>query len=157
MQLQRNSLFFLLVFAISITIISGCTKEETPVITNPPSTERGYLVSYAKTSSMTAEEVIAINRDEVDISGYTNYDLDLYSIVYNSLYGGNLVEVSGLVFIPKEVGRILDVVQHHHGTIIPGEDDAVPSTYVIGTQANSEVYLIGATMASNGYNEPMPD
>lgn len=47
---QVLGLFLLFV----LTIFPACSTVEPVVITNPPSTERGYLVSYAKTGSMTA-------------------------------------------------------------------------------------------------------
>ena len=93
---RANKLSALLLLWFTITLCA-CSKDEPIVITNPPSTERGHLVSYSKTGSMTADEVVADSADEGDISAYTNHDLDIYSIVYNSLEGGNPLEVSGLV------------------------------------------------------------
>ncbi|MEL6867234.1 MAG: lipase family protein [Bacteroidota bacterium] len=147
-------MLFLILF---LTTFGACSKEEADINTNPPSSERGYLVSYTKTSSLSADEVISGNSEEVDLSNYAKHDLDIYSIVYNSLDGGEPVEVSGLVFIPKEVNDALDIIQNHHGTIIPGDDEAVPSSYTAGTWGSSEMYLVGATMAANGKVVSMPD
>ena len=145
-----------MLLTLLITLFSACSDDDTMVTTNPPSTERGHLVSYSKTGSMTAAEVISAGADEGDVSAYTNHDLDIYSVVYNSLDGGNLVEVSGLVFVPKELSGNLDIVQYHHGTIIPG-DEGTPSNYSGGMGGSVEMYFIGATMASNGRVVSMPD
>ncbi|MEM1318817.1 MAG: lipase family protein [Bacteroidota bacterium] len=151
---HRNRLSLLI---IMMAVLTACSKDDSTVIANPPSAERGHLVSYTKTSRMTAAEVISTNSDEVDLSNYAKHDFDTYAIVYNSLDDGNLVEVSGLVLIPRGVSGELDLVQNHHGTIIPGDDEEVPSTYTAGTFGSSEMYLISATVASNGYVVSMPD
>ncbi|MEO1263677.1 MAG: lipase family protein [Bacteroidota bacterium] len=149
--------FLPLLMTLIVTLFGACNNEDVMITTNPPSTERGYLVSYSKTGSMTTDEVDSAGAEEGDVSAYTNHDLDIYSIVYNSLDDGNLLEVSGLVFIPKNVSGLLDLLQNHHGTIIPGDDGAVPSTYTGGMKGSSEMYFVGATMASNGYVVSMPD
>lgn len=154
-QKNRNALFFILILFIGLS--SSCKDTNAIVNVNPPSTDRGYLVSYSNTGSMTANEVISAGVEEGDISQYTNRDLDFYSIVYNSLNNGKLEEVSGLVMIPKGITNELDIIQHHHGTIIPGDEGAEPSTYEGGMSGSSEMYFIGATMASNGYVVSMPD
>lgn len=129
-------------------------KEE--IIINPPSNERGYLVSYTQTGSMTADRIISINQGEGDVSAYTNYGVDIYSVVYNSLEAGNPIEVSGLVLIPQNKPGSTDIIQYHHGTIIPGEE-GTPSNYSGGATESIEMYFLGATMASNGYVVSFPD
>ncbi|MEM6646806.1 MAG: lipase family protein [Bacteroidota bacterium] len=155
--MAKRLLFSVFFLALLITIASGCTESGALVTTLPPSIERGALVSYSKTSSMTVGEVVAAAADEGDVSAYTSYDLDIYSVVYRSVDAGNPLEVSGLVFIPQGVPGSLDLVQNHHGTIIPGDDDEVPSTYRGGPNGSSEMYFVGATVASNGYVVSMPD
>lgn len=159
MNFQYNpgkSKVLVLFFTLFITLLNACSDDESIVISNPPSSERGYLVSYSQTGSMTADEVIANGAEEGDVSTYAKHDLDIYSIVYNSLDGDNPLEVSGLVFIPKEVNSDLDLIQYHHGTIIPGEE-GTPSTYSGGMNKSVEMYFIGATMTSNAYVVSMPD
>lgn len=158
-NIELNSkMKWLPIIATTLMMVFGsCNKDDPDVTINPPSTERGYLVSYSKTGSMTAAEVQAAGREEGDISAYTRHDLDIYSIVYNSLDGGTPLEVSGLVLIPQGVSGALPIAQNHHGTIIPGDDGAVPSTYRGGMRGSSEMYFVGATMASNGYVVSMPD
>ncbi|MEL6822504.1 MAG: lipase family protein, partial [Calditrichota bacterium] len=154
-------LIFLL---LMIAYLSGCLSNpamdsQAPVIiTNPPSTDRGYLLSYSQVSSMPVNEIVQMNRDIGDISGYAQKNLDLYSIVYNSVDSGTLVQVSGLVFIPQNTDSLIDIIQNHHGTIIPEYgDEETPSTYTGGKKRSSEMYFVGATMASNGYVVSMPD
>ncbi|MEM9258342.1 MAG: lipase family protein, partial [Bacteroidota bacterium] len=156
-QYQNKIGILSLLLPVLITLFSACSDDDAMVITNSPSSDRGYLVSYSKTGSMTANEVITAGDNEGDVSTYANHDLDIYSIVYNSLDGGNLLEVSGLVFIPAGVSGNLDLVQNHHGTIIPGDHDEVPSTYIGGMNGSPEMYFVGAVTASNGYVVSMPD
>ncbi len=154
---QRKSYLLSLFLPLLITMFSACSDDDDiAIMTLPPSNERGALLTYTPTGSVTAEEVATYGTEEGDISTYTNQDLDIYAITYNSLDGETLLEVSGLVFIPKGVNGDIDLIQHHHGTIIPG-DDGTPSTYTGGMNGSSEMYFIGATMASNGYVVSMPD
>ena len=139
------------------TFFSACSTDDDMILTSPPSNERGHLVSYTKTGFVTAAEVAAAALTEGDVSAYTKYDLDIYAIVYNSLDGGILLEVSGLIFMPKAVSGDLALIQNHHGTIISGDDGEVPSTYTGGPNGSSEMYFVGATMASYGYVVSMPD
>lgn len=140
----------------SLSIVS-CSKQPL-VVTNPPSSERGYLVSYAKTGNMSASEIISINLDEGDISAFATYDIDTYTVVYNTEYLGQVIEVSGLVMVPLDRMGTLGWIQNHHGTIIPGfGDEETPSTYTGGKEGSSEMYFVGATFASNGYLVSMPD
>ncbi|MEO0338359.1 MAG: lipase family protein [Bacteroidota bacterium] len=144
-------------YIILVSVSLSCSINDPQVFTTAPSSERGHLISYSKTGTMTAEEVVSANRRDLDLSEYADYDFDIYSIVYNSLDGGDPLEVSGLVFIPKGVVKEFDLLQNHHGTIIPGDNNEVPSTYEGGRRGSSEMYLISAAMASNGYVVSMPD
>ncbi|MEM8583692.1 MAG: lipase family protein [Bacteroidota bacterium] len=153
-QIDKALLCLLLLLCTAAT--SGCENGDDGIVL-PKSTERGHLVSYAKAGDMTANAVVSAGVFEGDVSSYTSYDIDLYSIVYNSLDSEELLEVSGLVIVPKGAAGRLHLIQHHHGTIIPGDDDEVPSTYSGGRNGSSEMYFIGATMASNGYVVSMPD
>ncbi|MEM8906986.1 MAG: hypothetical protein AAGD05_03995, partial [Bacteroidota bacterium] len=103
---------FLVSFLLTIAFLSifACSKQE-DLILNPPSSERGYLLTYHKTGNMKAKKIISINRDEGDLSDYAIHDLDIYSIVYNSLAAGEPVAVSGLVLIPKNTMGPLDLIQ----------------------------------------------
>ncbi|MEM6321846.1 MAG: hypothetical protein AAF960_29570 [Bacteroidota bacterium] len=145
-------------FAFQIVLclcLFACGNKE-EIIINPPSDERGYLVSYNKTGSMTADRIIAINQAEGDVSNYVNYTIDIYSVTYNSLENENPIEVSGLVLVPQIKSGAVDLIQYHHGTIIPG-DEGTPSNYSGGATESIEMYFLGATMASNGYIVAFPD
>ena len=146
-----------MLFLTVVVVFTSC-KSEVPkpeVIANPPSSARGYLVSYAKTGEMTADEIVSFGAEEGDVSGYVNHDLAIYTLIYNSVHQGEKLEISGLVFVPILANKTLDIIQNHHGTIIPG-DEEVPSAYA-GGREGIEMSFVGATMASNGYIVSMPD
>ena len=155
-QKLKGKLTFLCL-GILLIFLGSCAVNDPVVITNPPSSERGYLVAYSNTGSMTAEEIAQNARGEGDVTDFTKHGLDIYTIVYNSVNGSESVEVSGLVFFPKTIDGTLKIIQNHHGTIIPGDDEEVPSSYRGGRKGSSEMYFVGATMASNGYVVSMPD
>lgn len=140
-----------------LTILFSCKSEEPQpeVITNPPSSVRGYLVSYAKTGSMTTDDIVTFGKGEGDISNLVNRDLDIYSIVYNSVIHCESLKVSGMVFVPLVDNKDLDIIQNHHGTTLPG-DEEIPSKYT-GGREGIEMSFVGATFASNGFVVSMPD
>nr|WP_299382974.1 lipase family protein [Allomuricauda sp.] len=151
-----KSICALMVFHI-ICFVS-CSKSDDSIILLGQSDKPGALVSYQKTGRLTVENIIKNGSNVGDISPYANHNVILYRVVYNTNHLGQLIEVSGLVMIPENVQNHLEIVQHHHGTIIPGDNDEVPSAYTGGyTDSNAESSFIGAVMASNGYVVSLPD
>ena len=103
---------------------------------------------------------------EGDISMLPEYDIDLYRIVYQSVYENELVELSGLIVVPDRVGEIAHL-QYHHGTMFPypfpegeGSLDA-PSLYDgLPTEAydeHAETRIFSNYLGSYGYLVSLPD
>ena len=152
---SEKTIYWMLIFTVLALMITACSEE---VILDDVTNERGQLIAYTKVGSMMADNIVSINDQEGDISVYVTYDVDLYSIVYNSLYKSELIEVSGLVIVPNNTNEVLDLIQHHHGTIIPFWDDtSTPSLYRGGSSDNNEIHFLSTVMASNGYVVSMPD
>ena len=149
----------LLMLSLLLVFFSSCRKDgHGETVTNPPSNARGYLVQYTHTGVQKANKIHRINSEYGDVSAYTSYDLNIYSIVYNSVVANNAVQVSGLVLVPQDFSGDLDVIQYHHGTIMPSDANTeTPSYYEGGSQDMYEVSFIGATMTSNGYVVSFPD
>jgi len=150
-----------LLFVVIVSFLHACSKDGADIMSvNPSSQERGALISYQQKASLTAQEISTNGSTIGDVSGFALNDIITYRVVYNSLYDGALVQVSGLVMIPKNVSNPLRLIQHHHGTIIPfaGSEREVPSNYNGGIREDDvETSFIGAVMAANGYVVSLPD
>ncbi|WP_299555144.1 lipase family protein, partial [Seonamhaeicola sp.] len=162
----KNRKFISLISAALLVILHACSDNDVaivsnPVITvNPSSNARGALISYQETGNLTANAIAANATNIGDVAAFTTNNVTLYRVLYNSLYAGNIIKVSGLVLVPQNMSGPLSLVQHHHGTIIPmeGSEAEVPSNYKGGaTESDVETSFIGAVMASNGYVVSLPD
>ena len=129
--------------------------------------ERGKLISYEKVNTVTRDVVLTLFPETVDFDGdlseLAKYDIELYKIVYQTIYCDDIVNASGLIVVPKKEGA-LSHVQYHHGTLFPypkeknGNLDA-PSlydgTYVEKQQVESRVFA--NFLPSHGYLVSLPD
>ncbi|MCS4533631.1 alpha/beta hydrolase family protein [Neisseria montereyensis] len=138
--------------------------------TNKNIAERGHLISETHVTTLTKDQVNDFlpeqNKLEGNISDVPKYDIDLYKIVYTSDYNGKVVNLSGMIMIPKRADKITQL-QYHHGSLYPypaesgwGSEDA-PSLYdgkaPHAPKSNYETRMYGNMLASNGYLVSMPD
>lgn len=151
----------LVALAALVAVVSSCGDDTPSSAIVPDGAARGDLVAHEQVGKVRAVDVASFVEVEGGEPGatdrFTVSDLTLHRLTYVSTLGDELLTVSGLVMIPTEADGTLDIWQHHHGTIIPGDDGEVPSTYRGGAEGSSEMYLIGATAASNGHVVSMPD
>ncbi len=132
--------------------------------------ERGQLLSAEFVASIKKDKINAYFPERKEMKGNIDnvpkYDIDLYKITYGSIYQGQLVELSGLVVVPKKDGKITQL-QYHHGTLYPypakdgwGSLDA-PSLYQGDSpkthKASYETRLNGNYLGSYGYLVSLPD
>ncbi|WP_024773084.1 alpha/beta hydrolase family protein [Aquimarina macrocephali] len=116
---------------------------------------------------MTIDNITKINEEyRNEWKHFLTYDIDIYSIVYNSLYKNNLVELLGLIIVPSSIDS-LSLIQYHHGTMIPiasengeGINDAPSLFKGQAPQKYADFYetrLLCTIMASNGFIVSAPD
>ncbi len=132
--------------------------------------KRGKLVSYEYVNSINAANINDFfdekNELEGNIDGIPKYDIDIYRIIYTSVFKGEIIELSGLIVLPKKDGA-LSHLQYHHGTLFPyeypegeGSSDA-PSLYdatlPFDYWAQSESRIFGNYLGSYGYLVSLPD
>ncbi len=132
--------------------------------------QRGKLISSKLVASISKNKINEYFPERKNLKGNIDdlpkYDIDLYKITYNSIYQDKIVELSGLIVVPKKKG-IYTHVQYHHGTLLPywakdgwGNMDA-PSLYKgAAPKTHKEQYetrLYGNYLGSYGYFVSLPD
>jgi len=170
---NRNS--FWLLFIVSFSMLSLIPKrvwanslEKNSYLKDLD--ERGILVSHEFIKTIPNENINALfpekNQYKGDISKLPKYDIDLFRITYSSIHAGKIVQLSGLIVVPKKEGA-LSHLQYHHGTLLPypyghgeGNLDA-PSLYDGNApkteDAHYEARLFGNYLGSYGYLVSFPD
>ncbi|MCP4457727.1 MAG: hypothetical protein GY816_06825 [Cytophagales bacterium] len=132
--------------------------------------KRGKLISADFINTIKATDIISFFPEaeelEGDLSNLPNHDIDLYRVIYTSIFQNELIELSGLIVVPKS-DEPMSHIQYHHGTMLPypypkgeGSLDA-PSLYngekVKEKDSQYETRLFGNYLASYGYLVSLPD
>ncbi|MCP4122960.1 MAG: hypothetical protein GY751_14510 [Bacteroidetes bacterium] len=132
--------------------------------------KRGKLISAEFINTIRATDINSFFPEaeelEGDISNLPYRDIDLYRVIYSSIFKNEIIELSGLIVIPKS-DEPLSHIQYHHGTMLPypyphgeGSLDA-PSLYngekVKEKDSQYETRLFGNYLASYGYLVSLPD
>ena len=116
----------------------------------------GDLVSVNLISTLTAANLKAsatlYSAYGININQNTiNYDVDIYKVVYKTMYKNNLIDASGLVALPKNNTKSIATYSFQHGTIILKSD--APSVDINSQYLNLEL----AIPASFGMVAVLPD
>ena len=132
--------------------------------------ERGKLVSQEFITTISSNQIEKLfpeaNELEGDVSKVVKFDIDIYKVTYTSTFQHKIVELSGLLVVPK-TDKPLWHLQYHHGTLLPypstngeGSLDA-PSLFdgegVITNKSQYETRLFGLHLGSYGYLVSLPD
>ncbi|MBS9778752.1 MAG: DUF3089 domain-containing protein [Campylobacteraceae bacterium] len=135
---------------------------------NPKKT--GELLSSKFVASISKDKINTYFPERKNMNGSIDdipkYGIDLYSITYSSSQQGKIVELSGLIVVPKKQGKHT-LLQYHHGTLYPypskdgwGSLD-VPSLYKgeypKTHKASYETRLVGNYLGSYGFLVSLPD
>lgn len=136
----------LLALVSVIIFFTACKKnnpeEEFPVNTN--------FVSATLVGSLTKDELDA-KAAKTGFGTYTSltkYDVDYYKLIYNTSFKGNMIQVSGLLGIPKNMPKAPSLLSAHHADITRFSD--APSNYP-SASTGLEYF------ASAGFIEMIPD
>jgi len=145
-------LYRAVVFAATVLLLAGCGGNGGGSgSTNPSTANQGDLVSSVFLNTTTQSQAASFLAG----SGFTGvaakYDVDNYKITYKTLdAGGNLINASGLVCVPRKPGMAASpFVSIQHGTITLHSD--APSALSLRTSGT------GIVAASLGYIAAMPD
>jgi pimeloyl-ACP methyl ester carboxylesterase len=133
--------------ALFIFVIS-CSEKDDPT---PPAKEDN-LINATATGSRTAAELkffIQLSGRDIDPEIFV-YDVDVYNVVYTTMYHDAEIEASGLVVLPKTTASV-PMISFQHGTIV--EQSHAPS---VQSKSSQEVISYTA-LASMGFITVVPD
>lgn len=145
------------IFLLSITLVVGCKKDETPPEPEPdPVTYKSY-VSHELVLSYTSEAItvlfqfLQISYPEISaLTAMVEYDVAVYNVTYKTIFQDEEIEVSGLVCIPITEGKSLPIISFQNGT---NTSHAEAPT----KDLNSLMFKYLHTTASIGYIMLIPD
>ncbi len=116
---------FLFVF-----IFTGCRKDD---CYPDPASGSKYFVSATSlgTYSKAQLQAFATKVGFGNFAPLAKYDVDFYKLIYRTPYKGRLIEVSGLLAVPKNVPVTPSLLSAQHGTIFRVADapSNFPSTF----------------------------
>ena len=144
---------FSIMLAITATWFTSCQNDDAPQLL---ALGDGLLVSSEWQAGYTAADVQStlkiihalVGEDILD-EQVLEYDIDVYRLVYKTIYKGGIVNASGLIAIPKN-GNGMPILSFQHGTI--ASDSEAPSV-----SPENPINIGITSIASAGYYVLFPD
>lgn len=111
--------------------------------------EKTYFVSAApgEETSRSTLQLLASGFGQSQLTALLKYDVETYTVVYNTTYKGKAVQASGLIMVPKDIDIPAPLVSLQHGTTF--RKDEAPTV--------REGFQGLEFFASAGYITLMPD
>jgi alpha-beta hydrolase superfamily lysophospholipase len=127
----------------------GCNDEVTSRNPADGDHDKTYLISADSVSSVPLETLLTFAEysGQSSIIRLVKYGVTTYKVVYETIYNGEAIQASGLIYLPEGLNGAAPIVSLQHGTTFL-KDDA-PSTS--GSFSGMEYF------ASAGYIAVMPD
>lgn len=130
-----------------IVVFTGCRKDDCDPHTQPG---KKYFVSATPLGTFTKADLqtFATKAGYGTFAPLATYDVDFYKLIYKTPYKGTLIQVSGLLAVPKNVPVAPSLLSAQHGTIFRAAE--APSNFP-ATFSGFELF------ASAGYVTVIPD
>ncbi len=144
-----------IVLLLALSLTMGCDKNND----NPdpePEEYKSYIShtlvrSYSSESIKTLFQTLETVYPEVaTLSALIEYDVNVYNVVYKTLFQGEEIEVSGLISIPDTDGGSFPIVSFQNGTNTSHADAPTKNL-------NSTIFKYLHSMASTGNIMLLPD
>ncbi len=112
-------------YLFAVLIYVGCQKEKV----DPPPGGSDLFVSATSIASYPKAilQAAAIGAGYGQFVSQIKYDVDFYKVVYKTNYNGNMIDVSGLLAIPKNFPGTPSMLSAQHGTMFRYAD--APSNF----------------------------
>lgn len=150
MKYYSNKLLALIVLASGV--LASCSSSDEPEIDIPVQTPKTLVTAEAKITWTDGDLRGFMSQGGIDIDREAiKYDVTIYHITYKTIYKGDSIVASGVVYIPSVEGEIVSTVSFQHGTI--GSDAEAPSNLGLGDGRN----LMFSALASTGMITIAPD
>jgi pimeloyl-ACP methyl ester carboxylesterase len=150
---MKNTQYFkFFLFSLLVVVFSGCDLNKN----DDPKPEDKYLLSFEKYKTYGLDEIKATLTLFVNfypelqtIVDNVQYDIDVYTITYNTKFEGKDIIASGLVSVPKAVGSY-PIMSYQNGTNTLHSE--APSV-----SPNNQLFQLLEFIASAGFIVSVPD
>ncbi|HCX22140.1 MAG TPA: hypothetical protein DHN29_09515 [Cytophagales bacterium] len=148
MKHYSNKLLALLM--LGAVLLNGCSSEN-PEMEKPDTSPKTLVSSEAKLtwSSGDLKSFMSQSGVNIDVSALL-YNVTIYHVTYKTIYKGDSIVVSGVVYLP-DTEETVSTVSFQHGTI--GSDAEAPSNLGLGDGQN----ILLSALASTGVVALAPD
>ena len=148
MKHYSNKLLALLM--LGAVLLNGCSSEN-PEMEKPDTSPKTLVSSEAKLtwSSGALKSFMSQSGVNIDVSALL-YNVTIYHVTYKTIYKGDSIVVSGVVYLP-DTEETVSTVSFQHGTI--GSDAEAPSNLGLGDGQN----ILLSALASTGVVALAPD
>ncbi len=141
-----------------LVVLHGCQiNEDTP---DPDA--RQVLVSYSKIQTsailqLVLDPLLSLFHefDDQVIQNLTQYDFNIYKVVYKTTYRGVEKQASGACIIPETNGVAVPIASYQHGTIF--NENKAPSNFTNIFDLNMVEMLLPMVVSSSGFICAVPD
>ncbi|MGC3948477.1 MAG: alpha/beta fold hydrolase [Chryseolinea sp.] len=147
---RHSSMISQCLLVASILFTTSCQDDGKK---DPQPEEPRALVGSSLVASLSSAQmkyVAQLSGLNIDIDEFV-YDVDVYTVTYNTEYKGNNIVASGLISLPQSNGGAAPVISYQHGTITRDAD--APSNFSI---SKTETLVAGA-FSSSGFVTVIPD
>ena len=150
MKHYSNKLLALILLAA--TVLSSCNTSDDPEVDSAVATPSTLVTADAQITWGKGDLKGFISKAGIDIdSDAIQYDVTIYHITYKTIYKGDSIIASGVVYIPSVDDQVVSTVSFQHGTI--GSDAEAPSNLALADGLN----ILLSALASTGFVAIAPD
>ena len=150
MKHYSNKLLALIVLVA--IVLSSCNSSDDPEVDSAVATPSTLVTADAQITWGKGDLRGFIANAGIDIdSDAIQYDVIIYHITYKTIYKGDSIIASGVVYIPSVDDEVVSTVSFQHGTI--GSDAEAPSNLALGDGQN----ILLSALASTGFVAIAPD
>ncbi|WP_258097534.1 alpha/beta hydrolase family protein [Marinoscillum pacificum] len=143
----------LLALIVLVTIVlSSCNTSDDPEVDSAVATPSTLVSADAQITWRSGDLRGFMNQAGIDIDlDAIQYDVTIYHITYKTIYKGDSIIASGVVYMPSVDDEVVSTVSFQHGTI--GSDAEAPSNLALGDGQN----ILLSALASTGLVAIAPD
>jgi len=150
MKHYSNKLLALILLAAMV--LSSCSSSDELEVEVPASTPNTLVSADAQITWRSGDLRGFMTQAGIDIDlDAIQYDVTIYHITYKTIYKGDSIVASAVVYVPSVEGKLISTVSFQHGTI--ASDAEAPSNSALGGGQN----ILLSALASTGLVAVAPD
>ncbi|MBN2400092.1 MAG: prolyl oligopeptidase family serine peptidase [Candidatus Aminicenantes bacterium] len=141
-----------------VFVFQGCHLNDD----HPDPNDRQVLVSYSKIQTsailqLVLDQILSLSHefDDQVIQNLTQFNFNIYKVVYKTTYRGVEKQASGACIIPETNGVAVPIASYQHGTIF--HENKIPSNFTNIFDVNMVEMLLPQAVSSCGFICAVPD